>query len=413
MDSSNRAFTIIELLVVIAIIAILAVTVILVLNPSQLLAQSRDTQRLADLATINSAVGLYNTDQGGSLGYSLGSASTAYLSLPSPSSSCATLNLATSAYGYNCSTNANYRLASSNGWLPINFNLISAGSPFGSVPVDPTNQTSSGLYYSYTTNGSVYEVSALAESQKYAKAGFQGTNDPALLEEGSGVSNLPDAGRGLVGYWPLNEGQGSSTLDWSGDGDVGTWTGTPTGTNGTYYTPGHIWQWAGDFDGATDYVTIQTSTNVEFGSGDFTVAGWYYLNSLPGVATPLVGTSDVGPRWDFELNSNKPTCRIESSAFYYDQTFSFYGTSPVGQWVFFACVYARAAGTLYGYLNGTQYSTGYSMGNNLGSVSTSSSFLYLGSTESFPYFKGYLSDIRLYDRALSASEITTIYNAEK
>ena len=79
---SRSGFTLIELLVVIAIIAILAVVVILTLNPAQLLAQSRDANRVSDMATLNSAINLYETDQGGSSGYSLGTVSTSYISVP-------------------------------------------------------------------------------------------------------------------------------------------------------------------------------------------------------------------------------------------------------------------------------------------------------------------------------------------
>jgi len=43
----RSAFTLIELLIVIAIIAILSIVVILVLNPAQLLKQSRDSNRVS------------------------------------------------------------------------------------------------------------------------------------------------------------------------------------------------------------------------------------------------------------------------------------------------------------------------------------------------------------------------------
>ena len=53
-SSSARGFTLIELLIVIGILGILAAAVVIVLNPGELLAQSRDAQRLQDLGTINS-----------------------------------------------------------------------------------------------------------------------------------------------------------------------------------------------------------------------------------------------------------------------------------------------------------------------------------------------------------------------
>ena len=61
VPSVARGFTLLELLIVIAILAILAAVVILVLNPAQTLMQARDAQRLSDLSTMKSAIGLYLT----------------------------------------------------------------------------------------------------------------------------------------------------------------------------------------------------------------------------------------------------------------------------------------------------------------------------------------------------------------
>ncbi len=63
----------IELLVVIGILAILSIVVILVINPTELLKQARDSSRVSDLATINSALNLYVVDNSSG---SLGTAST-------------------------------------------------------------------------------------------------------------------------------------------------------------------------------------------------------------------------------------------------------------------------------------------------------------------------------------------------
>lgn len=183
---SSRAFTLIELLVVIAIIAILAIVVVLTLNPAELLRQSRDANRLSDLATLNSAINLYNTDQSGASSYSLGLSSTTYVSLPDSSSTCGDLGGNFTAGGYfTCASTANYRTASSSGWIPVNFMNISAGSPISDLPVDPTNSTSSNLYYSYQTNGSTFRLVATPESQKYLASA--GTN-PTMFIQGSNTT---------------------------------------------------------------------------------------------------------------------------------------------------------------------------------------------------------------------------------
>lgn len=169
----KKGFTLIELLVVIAIIAILAVVVVLTLNPAQLLAQSRDANRVSDLSALNAGISLYQTDQSGASGYSLGNASSVYMSYPDTSSStCGDLGLSSaSPDSWRCSSSANYRLANGTGWVPLNFSAINSGAPFGSLPVDPANQTSTGLYYTYTTNGTQYELTADMESQKYRNGG--------------------------------------------------------------------------------------------------------------------------------------------------------------------------------------------------------------------------------------------------
>ncbi|MDD4931154.1 MAG: prepilin-type N-terminal cleavage/methylation domain-containing protein, partial [Candidatus Colwellbacteria bacterium] len=46
---SIKSFTLVELLIVIAILAVLAAAVVVVLNPAELLAQARDSQRSTDL----------------------------------------------------------------------------------------------------------------------------------------------------------------------------------------------------------------------------------------------------------------------------------------------------------------------------------------------------------------------------
>jgi len=199
----KKGFTLIELLVVIAIIAILAVVVVLVLNPAQLLAQSRDSNRVSDLSTISSALSLYQTDQSDASGYTLGNASSVYMSYPDASSTCGDLSLPTlpSGYTWGCSSASNYRITNNTGWIPVNFSSISSGAPFGSLPIDPTNSTSSGLYYTYTTSGSQYELTAAMESSKYQKGG----SGDVISGDGASLSTVYAKGTNLA-LEPLDYG---------------------------------------------------------------------------------------------------------------------------------------------------------------------------------------------------------------
>ena len=60
--SKISSFTLVELLIVIAILAVLAAAVVIVLNPAELLAQARDSQRLSDISTLKNAVDLMIVD---------------------------------------------------------------------------------------------------------------------------------------------------------------------------------------------------------------------------------------------------------------------------------------------------------------------------------------------------------------
>jgi prepilin-type N-terminal cleavage/methylation domain-containing protein len=426
--SGEHAFTLIELLVVIAIIAILAIVVVLTLNPAQLLAQSRDANRVSDMATLNSALNLYSTDQAGSPSFSMGTSSqntTSFVSLsvydPTATSSqgtnCGGLGLpaqGTSSYPYDCAASSSYRMINSEGWIPVNFSSISGGSPLGALPIDPINQTSSNLYYTYSTNGSQYTVSAFMESSKYAKQmESSGGIDPALLQNGSGINSLPSLGRGLVSYWPLDEGTGTIAYDWSGDGNNGSWTGTPTGTNG-YYSPGHVWPWGGAFDGASTYVS---STFTSALTGNFTIMAWID----PTLATTSGGTifsersvnsSYGGPGLLMETTGSLTTLRISDPCIGNGP----YATVPLtsNAWQHVGMTFNASSDAVNFYINGA--SAGSGTFNE--TFATTTTAMHIGNQicwngSSGGYFQGLIDDVRVYNRVLSAAEVQELYSAEK
>ncbi len=165
----TRGFTLIELLVVIAIVAVLAVAVVLVLNPAELIKQGRDTTRVSDIATLNSAIALYLSDT-----------ATPDMNGSAADSECALLSATRKVYA-NATTTTNSFVAAggptviglrgigggSLGWLPIAFSGISIGSPISILPVDPTN--SGDLVFRYTCDqpNVKYELDACLESTKY------------------------------------------------------------------------------------------------------------------------------------------------------------------------------------------------------------------------------------------------------
>jgi prepilin-type N-terminal cleavage/methylation domain-containing protein len=167
-NKKQGGFTLIELLVVIGIITILTVTVIIAINPGQLLAQARDSNRLSDLQSMKTAIDLFYEDTGGTK--SLGSAGITYLSVPDPAatttagSDCSSLGFP--AGYFHCAASSTYRRSDGTGWIPLNFDSLSTGSPLSQLPKDSINTTSSEAYYAYATDGTNYKVSAVPEATK-------------------------------------------------------------------------------------------------------------------------------------------------------------------------------------------------------------------------------------------------------
>ncbi|HEY4523840.1 MAG TPA: type II secretion system protein [Candidatus Paceibacterota bacterium] len=181
----KKGFTLLELLIVIGILAILATATVLVLNPAELLKQARDSQRVTDLSSLNSALALYVTSN----------------AAPNMASTSATTNekckggtaaytcfsdrngalLATCGGRYSSAATATStsRVLNGQGWLPVEFTSLPGGSPLPQIPTDPSNTAT--LYYAYACKTDLtYVLTGAFESDKY-----KATGGPALVDGGS------------------------------------------------------------------------------------------------------------------------------------------------------------------------------------------------------------------------------------
>ena len=161
----KKGFTLIELLVVIGIVAVLSVVTLLLLNPAELLRQSRDATRVSDMSVLKNALAIYLT---GVASPDLGSATTCYTSNATTTARCGELFSVTYT-----STNAttSQGVNGVSGWLPVNLSALNSGAPIGTLPIDPINTAI--YYYAYAANPAtnVFELNANMESSKYMNGG--------------------------------------------------------------------------------------------------------------------------------------------------------------------------------------------------------------------------------------------------
>ena len=166
MMNHKKGFTLIELLIVIGILGILAAAVVVVLNPGELLAQARDGTRLADLDSVRSAIGLYLSD-----------VSAPTLTAGPFTTFAATCGLATLPAV--CTVLAVYTTDGA-GWVGVNLNSISGGSPLSVLPRDPTNNATYQYAYEGDNTAKTFELNARLESVKHrGKMTIDGGEDSA------------------------------------------------------------------------------------------------------------------------------------------------------------------------------------------------------------------------------------------
>jgi prepilin-type N-terminal cleavage/methylation domain-containing protein len=422
----KKGFSLIELLVVIAIVAILAVVVVLTLNPGELFRQGRDANRVSDMGTLNKAVSLYYQDARSSPNTMfMGTSSVIYVSIPDPTATiagnqCQGLGLpaAPTGYSYQCAATSTYTKTDGTGWIPINFTTYGSsviGSVISKLPVDPTNTTSTNLYYTYETDGiGGFKVSSFFESQKDAPLmASDGGNDAELYEKGTNLALA--SGRGLVGYWPMDEGTGSTsgvsqTADVSGNGNTGTWYGTAAGTNSTYYKAGKTGPWAGTFLSSAAYLTAPSVLVNSLSLGNsFTVGAWVYPSGLTGSYNRIAETDY---RTGFYLGTNSAMNQfqwiVKNSSAPFNSCIG--GATTNNVWQYVVGVYNGSVGYLY--VNGSLVSGPIaftSPGNLVHNMVIGKN----ANTNEQTIWGGLIDDVRVYNRALSAAEIQEMYNAEK
>ena len=206
-------------------------------------------------------------------------------------------------------------------------------------------------------------------------------------------ATTPAGPSGLVAAYGFDEGSGTTVTDASGNGNNGTITNATWAASGKY---GKALQ----FNGTNALVTIPDAASLHLSSG-MTLEAW-------------VNPSTVNANWrdviykgndNFYLeatssNSSRPDAGLIAGGSYADA----FGTAalPANTWSYLTETYDGS--TLRLYVNGTQVaSTAHT-----GSIATSTNPLQIGGDSLYgQYFAGLIDEVRVYNVALTATQIQT------
>lgn len=201
---------------------------------------------------------------------------------------------------------------------------------------------------------------------------------------------------GLVGYWKFNEGTGTNASDSSGNGNHGA-------IDGASWVDGKYGK-ALSFDGTNDKVTIPNDSSITFTNQDFSLAFWFKSaenkDQIP-LSKGLYATEgwfiyvEATPAIYLRLNKAGTTQKLARVT----------GFPVIGTWEYI--VFIRSGSSVSLYRNGVFQRTEATAWNDM---ATSTSDLLIGDYNGGGYnVHGIIDDVRVYNRALNETEITSLY----
>ena len=301
--------------------------------------------------------------------------------------------------------------------------------------------SSDGTTMSYYFNGSLKGTDPNVDPQDMTLIGGRASfyhdsklDEVALFDSAlsaSDVSAIYNNGvpADLTSYSPLHWwrfGDGTGDTD-SGGGapangdtigtvvDQGSGGKNATGQNGATFSndaplvlPSITNALSGSFDGTDDCLNIAASSDFEFGTNDFTISAWFYIDTLGNLYYPI---------WDFRATSSSASPSLYISQ---NNGYRFYAwnsvakaaeydsTPSVGRWHHVAYTRSGTTGTIY--LNGSNVGSGTDNKDYDASTPSPALGKPASGTGSTAYLDGRVDEFSVFDSALSASNITAIYN---
>jgi PKD repeat protein len=213
-----------------------------------------------------------------------------------------------------------------------------------------------------------------------------GTTTPTTTGTGTTTSN-----NGLVAAYGFEETSGTTVTDVSNNGNTGTIKEAVRINTGKY---GKALQ----FDGINDWVTVNDSATLDLSTA-MTLEAWVYPQSLANNGgTVLLKEITGGAVYNLYAHetSDLPVSSFNNGTY---RVISGLSPLPVNQWSHLVATYDGQYQRLY--VNGTQVAQRAQTG-----VIQQGGILRIGGNSIWgEYFKGYIDEVRVYNRALTATEV--------
>ena len=262
------------------------------------------------------------------------------------------------------------------------------------------------------SEGDWHNISNLATSS--ANKYFLVPGSPFIAATGTEGVISDGITSGLVGYWKLDESTGTVAYDFSGNGNNGTLINSPTNVTGKVSQ-------GLSFDGSTNYISVSSSTSLQPLAGNWSVSFWIYrLGTGAGDYPEIIGSrpwttgTDKGWAVSWSSNNSKIGAHYADGSVGFDVTATqSTSTVPLTTWQHWVVVFDKTNGKLNYYLNG-QLDFQQSPAFPSGTINQADN-LYMGVERVSPpparKLNAILDEVRAYNRALSATEVKTLYSS--
>jgi chitodextrinase len=255
-----------------------------------------------------------------------------------------------------------------------------------------------GLQIATSTSTSYLDTGLSASTTyTYTVTAFDPSGNISSSSQAANATTLaaPPLPSGLIAAYTFGEGTGSTTADDSGNGNTGTLVNGPVWSTGKYGT-------ALSYNGVNSYVSIRNTFDIT--AIPFTIAAWVNPTNYNGyrkIFSKRTNWAANAMRVDVTLSTGDGHIALEQP----NSSVAFSYSPPLNTWTHIAVV-ASATGTSL-YVNGSLIQ---SLGVfTLGTSATAQVRIGLAGDGQDPML-GLIDNLRIYNRALSQSEVQTDMN---